>query len=105
MKRRNKMNKLIRAEDFFIAIRDDDEINGASFARVVDHLRNMEPVDAVPVVHGRWIIGTGENALMRGFRMCSACGEIIETQYSLYGMLNYCPNCGAKMDLEVTNNG
>ena len=59
---------------------------------------NAPTVDAVEVVHGRWIIGTGKNALMPGCRMCSECGEIIKTEYSLYGMSNYCHYCGAKMD-------
>ncbi len=97
------MNKLIRAEDFFIAIRDDDEINGASFARVVDHLRNMEPVDAVPVVHGRWIETlVPDGYVQKASRMrkqCSVCGWTNACRYK------YCHNCGAKMDLEVTNNG
>lgn len=63
-----------------------------------DVIAEMPTIDAVEVVHGRWIIGTGENALVRGYRMCSVCGEIIKTQYSFYGMFNYCHNCGAKMD-------
>ena len=84
-------------------------VNGSnpmtSLDELINRINNAPTVDAVEVVHGRWIIGTGENALMRGYRMCSVCGEIIKTQYSLYGMLNYCPNCGAKMDGERKDNG
>jgi hypothetical protein len=90
------MNKLIRAKDFFIAIRDDDEINGASFARVVDHLRNMEPVDAIPVAYGRWII-LGQRIYGGGrcyTHYCSKCGQHGFNDYKI------CPNCGARMDGE-----
>ena len=43
-------------------------------------------VDAVEVVHGRWIPHWGNTE-------CSVCGYITY----LCGA-NYCPNCGAKMD-------
>jgi rubrerythrin len=52
-------------------------------------------VDVVEVVHGRW-----RKELVKGFRgvfgevfVCSKCG----TRYLIPNM-NYCPNCGAKMD-------
>ena len=46
-------------------------------------------VDAVEVVHGRWISSHDE------FCACSIC------KYPFYvgwNQANYCPNCGAKMD-------
>ena len=51
-------------------------------------------VDAAPVVHGRWVISPGSPWPIRD---CSVCGE---QQISAYAT-KYCPNCGAKMDLEV----
>ena len=51
---------------------------------------------AAPVVHGRWIMHDDEFGLTCE---CSACH--IETM----GDGNYCPNCGAKMDLEVLIDG
>ena len=47
--------------------------------------------DVAPVVHGRWIMHDDEFGLTCE---CSVCH--IETM----GDGNYCPNCGAKMDLE-----
>ena len=44
-------------------------------------------VDAVPVVHGRWIAQEYGDQ-----KECSICGEL----FCCYG--NYCMNCGAKMD-------
>lgn len=55
-------------------------------------------VDVVPVRHGQWIMGTGENGLQIGHRKCSQCGEIVKYGYSLYGVHNFCNYCGAKMD-------
>jgi predicted RNA-binding Zn-ribbon protein involved in translation (DUF1610 family) len=53
-------------------------------------------VDAVPVVHGRWIDRTKEIRNMIGQRYdCSNCGHIYWFYCADY---NYCPNCGAKMD-------
>lgn len=50
----------------------------------------QEPtVDAMPVVHGHWIVGE-----MQPHMTCSVC----EHWFSLYQPTNYCPNCGAKMD-------
>lgn len=57
----------------------------------------LQPADVEPVKHGRWIMGTGENGLQRGYRECSRCGEIVKYGYSLYGVHNFCNYCGAKM--------
>ena len=53
-------------------------------------------VDAVEVVHGRWIMGVDEGDYEYG--TCSMCGY---NEYNAFCCLlphNYCPNCGAKMD-------
>ena len=57
--------------------------------------------DVAAVRHERWIMGTGENGLQRGYRECSRCGEIVKYGYSLYGVHNFCNYCGAKMDEEA----
>ena len=56
-------------------------------------------VDAVPVVHGRWIpkgYATFKNKFeevqIPTFFKCSECGTVRTDKYK------YCPNCGAKMD-------
>ena len=58
-----------------------------------DHL-----IEVVPVRHGRWIDAYPdiEPNPMFMYGICSECG--FEQGISKY--LNYCPNCGAKMDLE-----
>lgn len=49
-------------------------------------------IDAKPVRHGRWIKMT--EAPEWDQKRCSVCGDISCCQR------NYCPNCGAKMDIE-----
>lgn len=48
-------------------------------------------VDAVEMVHGRWIFGTANH---REYMKCSEC---LKSQTPT-GVFTYCPNCGAKMD-------
>ena len=52
-------------------------------------------VDAVEVVHGRWILaddGDGD--------VCSVCGTDFCNIIYETGNWNYCPNCGAKMEAQ-----
>ena len=56
-------------------------------------------IDAVPVVHGRWIdkgdyVTTAYGSI--NVYQCSNCNQYI----AIDDYDNYCPNCGAKMDLE-----
>lgn len=68
-----------------------------SVSDVVEELigvvRRFPAADVTPVVHGRKIEDEGIGV----FYLCSLCGECLP-----YGA-NYCPNCGAKMDKEETN--
>lgn len=59
------------------------------------------PADVAPVVHGRWIqingIAPPEH---HGKHKCSECGGMALEKHMREVLSNYCPNCGAKMDLE-----
>ena len=67
-------------------------------------------VDAVPVVHGKWNIDdydSGDPGYYSAFieAHCSKCGYELGAESGQYGWaygdpfpLNYCPNCGARMD-------
>lgn len=60
---------------------------------VEEILKSIPPVDAAPVVHGKWIHFEDDDPWEW---TCSACMKNSE----LHGEYpNYCPNCGAKMDL------
>lgn len=62
----------------------------------IDWIDQAEPVDAVPVRHGRW---KHKKDLKQFF--CDQCGEpsLTEDDVYFYGMEfpNFCPNCGADM--------
>ena len=68
--------------------------HGAEYdAKLIDE---VPIVDAVPVVHGRWIeLGSDDTD-----DFCWKCSNCNEVQFEYPGRNNYCPNCGAKMDLE-----
>ena len=60
----------------------------------LDVLMEQPIVDAVEVVHAKWIV-KGQDLF------CSHCDQ--ESGYNPWGantFSNYCPHCGAKMDLE-----
>lgn len=63
---------------------------------------NAPTIDAVPVVHGRWI--TTRTYSHDGEPYCSNCGEEAPAEYGRYTYIKstYCPNCGSKMDKEDT---
>ena len=55
-------------------------------------VEQMPTVDAVEVVHGRWVV-KGQDLF------CSHCDqESGHNQWGASAFSNYCPNCGAKMD-------
>ena len=61
-------------------------------------IKNIPAEDVAPEVHGKWIFNhmTGEKSY---YADCSNCNK----EYFFENYLkefNYCPNCGAKMDLE-----
>ena len=52
-----------------------------------DIMSDIPTADVAPVVHGRW------EPYRKNLGKCSECGEFVQIRS------NYCPNCGAKMDL------
>ena len=58
----------------------------------ISYLNNAPTLDVKPVVHGRWIDNGIQGSMLSG---CSVCGFTCGAY-----TFNYCPNCGAIMDLE-----
>lgn len=54
-------------------------------------------VDAEPVRHGKWIVVEDEYG---DYARRSVCGDEFICWEGDCAITNYCPNCGAKMDLE-----
>lgn len=61
--------------------------------RMTETIADFPAADVAPVVHGWWIF----NDDLWEFR-CSLC----ESYVGNIKKINYCPNCGAKMDKEKT---
>ena len=59
--------------------------------RIIASARHVPTIDAVPVVHGRWIKKSDRTKHWH----CSNCAFVEGIISRFY---NYCPNCGAKMD-------
>lgn len=55
-------------------------------------------IDAVPVVHARWVHRCRYIATEIREWCCSACGELPPGPNQCAYELRYCPRCGAKMD-------
>ena len=58
-------------------------------------IKNRPDADVAPVRHGRWV----HEHISEGYAwvMCSECEAVIH-KILINKRLNYCPNCGAKMD-------
>lgn len=70
----------------------DKKIAEQIYCYLCDGIEDCEIVEAEPVRHGRWICCKGSNG--KDYRKCSEC---LHTQ-DITGLLNYCPNCGARMN-------
>lgn len=64
------------------------------FYGLLSDIEHAPTVDAAPVVHGRW----------EDYGHCSCCGwgwsDLVYDRTEQMSRMNYCPHCGACMDLE-----
>ena len=65
---------------------------GAKFISL-ESVRTAPTIEAEPVKHGRWV---SIEAIPHSYYRCSECGD--EWGYGATLHMNFCPNCGAKMD-------
>lgn len=69
---------------------------GWSINTLYDEVQALPAEDVAPVVHAKWIESVSFES---GFWVCSNCGFVSEA-IAAHKLYNYCPNCGAKCDLE-----
>ena len=76
--------------------RVDDELTTAAMIMesCLDSLREAPAADIAPVRHAKWEVIVGSDG--KEHMVCTGCRK----QQDLTGVFAYCPNCGAKMDLE-----
>lgn len=87
---------------------NSQEISYLMAAKVLLKVSDAPAADVAPVQHGRWErIGIKGRKGLPIYPCCSACGMVSAAYRSewegLRGAWKYCPNCGAKMDLEDEN--
>lgn len=97
---------------------------GVSHAIIASRLLDEIPAaDVSPVVHGRWIMEAHDERVNYRWNVTAECSECCDEQKEIWAgffpnvppsiardvalvsaesvkLSNYCPNCGAKMDLE-----
>ena len=61
----------------------------------MDLIDDMPAVDVQPIRHGRWELTNNPS-----FRKCSECGAWWSSDITDNCFTNYCPKCGARMDLK-----
>ena len=83
---------------------------GETIDRIYGKYSALPTVDAVEVVHGKWIVTDADSGEPGSYAAyievnCSKCGYSLGAESGQYGWylgdpfpLRYCPNCGAKMD-------
>ena len=92
-------------------LRHSGDFVAVNLDAVIHEVRRAPTIEAEPVKHGRWA-NSYDNPVAFEKRdsrcpsescYCSECKEWLTAsdEYSCIG--NYCPNCGAKMDLEDSN--
>ena len=88
----NALDEAIRTDfwEHFTQCHDTDQV--ALIDMVCEDIGNAPTVDAVEVVHGRWLIHKGH---FHDYAECSLCGEDCGKDTAM--AFNYCPNCGADM--------
>lgn len=76
-------------------------LNNGKFDCLMNGNRCINPsADVAPVRHGKWELS--KNYV--GYCSCSLCSDCyVEPEWVDRLHWRFCPNCGAKMDLEVKN--
>ena len=64
------------------------------YGELIGCIEDARAANVAEVVHGRWIWNEEGEIDWDQFYRCSNCGD------KEYWESNFCPNCGAKMDLE-----
>ena len=66
-----------------------------AYTRAAAIIEQITAEDVQPVKHGRWIEVTPKHS------RCTVCDiTCLIAVYPISGGANYCPNCGARMDLK-----
>ena len=94
---RIKMDEYVEREalsNFILGLTIVDPMVAQYADAVLTHIQQAPAADVAPVRHGRW----EPPAVGKYGVLCSVCRSQVDNPFV------YCPNCGAKMNLEDTKN-
>ena len=97
----NDMDEYIEREAAIAAAFSATSLGNSAFRDVYDtvnRLRLIPSADVAPVRHGRW--EKNDDGIMIWWE-CSECH--LNAWYDGDNLYDYCPNCGARCDLEDTD--
>lgn len=90
-----RMKEYIDREEALLAIKQAFEKG----ERPSLYIKSIPAADVTQVRHGRWVNTHSDSE----FAQCSLCKYPVYAAW-IWNLTNYCPNCGAKMDLEEEYN-
>ena len=85
-----RMKEYIDREEALLAIKQAFEKG----ERPSLYIKSIPAADVTEVRHGRWVNTHSDSE----FAQCSLCKYPVYAAW-IWNLTNYCPNCGAKMDL------
>ena len=85
------MDEYIKRETAVRMVMAAKWMDGSDGAMAMEIVATAPTADVAPVRHGRWLCVDTDT---EQFFLCNRCKK------KEYWESNYCPNCGAKMDLE-----
>ena len=101
--------KLKKSHDLFVDawegfsnLPEEDKVRVDEISNCIADVFNAPTIDAVEVAHGYWYE-------YYGIAICSHCQRMFDHDLkmlqvpSTWKMPNYCPNCGARMDLRTND--
>lgn len=86
--------------NFLMAENGEYDHYTSGFDEAVTRVEDFPDADVSPVRHGRWL-KSGKEVCGDHQYFCSECNEEYWEGLSWPDRAHYCPNCGAKMDLEA----
>lgn len=95
------MSDLISRSAAIEALDQHSYENGSDYDKTVELLNELPAVDAVPVVHARWIYSGEVDEDGNCEANCSRCGAGDKHRADLKDAVPYCWKCGARMDGEA----
>lgn len=68
--------------------------------RMTETIADFPSADVAPVVHGKWEMNSDRPDTI----ICSNCDNAFDVWKHDHKRMSYCPNCGARMDLDTADN-